>query len=170
MTEESLLVTGERGGGLGVAGLHPVRGGGTGMAIDREGGAEADHTLSGIGSPSPCQEIGLVTVMFFFELLFSYVLALNFLLCFLSYLIFNHFIPQLFLIQDTQSEGHQEGGSLVTGNSQKSFNNLRSLLRLLDQLFDPTVDLLLTTPHHGSTPSHLPPSPPSVPLPPHWST
>ena len=44
MTEESLLVTGERGGGLGVGGLCPEQGGGTGMAIDREGGAEADQT------------------------------------------------------------------------------------------------------------------------------
>ena len=26
-----------------------------GMAIDREGGAEADHTRSGIGCPSPLQ-------------------------------------------------------------------------------------------------------------------
>ena len=43
MAEESSSVTGERGGGPGVAGLHPVRGGGTGMVIDREGGAEADH-------------------------------------------------------------------------------------------------------------------------------
>ena len=42
MTEESSSVTGERGGGPGVAGLHPVRGGGMGMAIDKEGGAEAD--------------------------------------------------------------------------------------------------------------------------------
>ena len=55
MMEESSLVTGERGGGLGVGGLHPERGGETGMAIDREGGAEADHTLSGIGSLSPLQ-------------------------------------------------------------------------------------------------------------------
>ena len=44
MMEESLSVMGERGGGLGVAGLCPVRGGGMGMAIDKEGGAEADHT------------------------------------------------------------------------------------------------------------------------------
>ena len=43
-TEESLSVTGERGGGPGVAGLHPERGGGMGMAIDKEGGAEADRT------------------------------------------------------------------------------------------------------------------------------
>ena len=55
MTEESPSKTGERGGGLGVAGLCPTRGGGTGMAIDRLGGAEADHTQSGIGSPSPLQ-------------------------------------------------------------------------------------------------------------------
>ena len=41
--EESSSVMGERGGGLGVAGLHPVRGGGTGMAIDKEGGAKADR-------------------------------------------------------------------------------------------------------------------------------
>ena len=55
MTEESSSVTGERGGGPGVGGLRPEQGGGTGMAIDREGGAEADRTLSGIGSPSPLQ-------------------------------------------------------------------------------------------------------------------
>ena len=42
MTEESSSVTGERGGGPGVAGLCPVQGGGMGMAIDKEGGAEAD--------------------------------------------------------------------------------------------------------------------------------
>ena len=53
--EGELLVTGERGGGLGVAGLRPERGGGMGMAIDKEGGAEADHSQSGIGSPSPLQ-------------------------------------------------------------------------------------------------------------------
>ena len=55
MMEESSLVTGERGGGLGVAGLCPTRGGGMGMAIDRLGGAKADCTWSGIGSPSPLQ-------------------------------------------------------------------------------------------------------------------
>ena len=55
MKEESSSVTGERGGGPGVAGLRPERGGGTGMAIDKEGGAEADRTQSGRGSPSPLQ-------------------------------------------------------------------------------------------------------------------
>ena len=55
MREESLSVMGERGGGLGVGGLRPEQGRGTGMAIDREGGAEADHTPLGIGSPSPLQ-------------------------------------------------------------------------------------------------------------------
>ena len=55
MTEESSSVTGERGGGPGVAGLCPKQGGGMGMAIDREGGAEADRTQSGIGCPSPLQ-------------------------------------------------------------------------------------------------------------------
>ena len=44
MMEESSLVMGERSRGPGVAGLHPEQGGGTGMAIDREGGAEADGT------------------------------------------------------------------------------------------------------------------------------
>ena len=53
--EESSLVTGERGGGPGVAGLHSEQGGGAGMAMDKEGGAEADCTQSGIGSPSPLQ-------------------------------------------------------------------------------------------------------------------
>ena len=55
MMEESSLVTGERGGRLGVAGLCPERGRGMGMAIDKEGGAKADHTQSGIGCPSPLQ-------------------------------------------------------------------------------------------------------------------
>ena len=55
-TKEDLsLLTGERGGGPGVAGLHPVRGGGMGMAIDNEGGAEAGRNQSGIGSPFPVQ-------------------------------------------------------------------------------------------------------------------
>ena len=53
--EESSSVMGERGGGPGVAGLHPERGGGTGMAIDKEGGAKADRSQSGIGCPSPLQ-------------------------------------------------------------------------------------------------------------------
>ena len=55
MMEESSLVMGERGGGPGVADLRPEQGRGMGMAIDKEGGAELDHTLSGIGSPSPLQ-------------------------------------------------------------------------------------------------------------------
>ena len=55
MTEESSLDTGERGGGLGVGGLCPERGGGTGMVIDKEGGAKDDQIWSGIGSPSPLQ-------------------------------------------------------------------------------------------------------------------
>ena len=44
MMEESLLETGERGGGPGVGGLRPERGRGTAMVIDKEGGAEADCT------------------------------------------------------------------------------------------------------------------------------
>ena len=56
MMEESSLVTGERGGGPGVGGLCPEQGGGMGMVIDKEGGAEADRTPSGIGSPSPLQD------------------------------------------------------------------------------------------------------------------
>ena len=55
MMEEESFVMGERGGGPGVASLCPEQGGGTGMAIDREGGAEADHTRSGTGCPSPLQ-------------------------------------------------------------------------------------------------------------------
>ena len=55
-TKEDLsLLTAERGGGLGVPGLCPVRGGGMGMATDREGGAEAERSQSGISSPSPLQ-------------------------------------------------------------------------------------------------------------------
>ena len=42
MMEESLLVMGERGGEPGVGGLCPEQGGGMGMAIDNEGGAEDD--------------------------------------------------------------------------------------------------------------------------------
>ena len=55
MMEESSSVTEERGGGPGVAGLRPEQGGGTGMAIDKEGGAEEDRTPSGRGSPFPLQ-------------------------------------------------------------------------------------------------------------------
>ena len=55
MKEESSSVMGERGEGLGVGGLHPKQGRGTEMAIYKEGGAEADCTRSGIGSPSPLQ-------------------------------------------------------------------------------------------------------------------
>ena len=55
MMEESLLDTGERGGGPGVGGLRPEQGRGTGMVIDKEGGAEDDQIWSGIGSPSPLQ-------------------------------------------------------------------------------------------------------------------
>ena len=55
MSEESSSVMGDRGGGLGVAGLRPERGGGMGMATDKEGGAEADRAQSGIGCPSPLQ-------------------------------------------------------------------------------------------------------------------
>ena len=55
MTEDLLSVMGERGGGPGVGGLRPVRGGGTGMTIDKLGGAKEDWTRSGIGSPSPLQ-------------------------------------------------------------------------------------------------------------------
>ena len=53
--KESLLVMGERGGGLGVGSLHPEQGRGMGMAIEREGGVDEDHNLSGIGSPSRLQ-------------------------------------------------------------------------------------------------------------------
>ena len=55
MTEDSSSVTGERGGGPGVGGLRPMQGGGTGMAIDRLGGAKEDRTQSGTGCPSPQQ-------------------------------------------------------------------------------------------------------------------
>ena len=55
MMEESLLVIGERGGGVGVGAHHPEQGRGTGMAIEREGGTEEEQTLSGRGSPSPLE-------------------------------------------------------------------------------------------------------------------
>ena len=55
MREDSSLETGERGGGPGVGGLCPEQGEGTGMEIDKEGGAKEDHTHSGRGSPSPLQ-------------------------------------------------------------------------------------------------------------------
>ena len=44
MREDSPLEMGERGGGPGVGGLRPVRGGGMGMAMDKEGGAEEGCT------------------------------------------------------------------------------------------------------------------------------
>ena len=46
MKEDSLLEMGERGGGPGVGGLCPERGGGTGMATDRLGGANVANTLT----------------------------------------------------------------------------------------------------------------------------
>ena len=55
MMEESSLVMGERGGGPGVGGLHPVPGRGMEMAIDKLGGAEEEQSRSGLGSPSPLQ-------------------------------------------------------------------------------------------------------------------
>ena len=55
MEEDSSLLTGERGGGPGVAGLCPVRGGGMGMATDREGGAKEEHNRSVTASPFPLQ-------------------------------------------------------------------------------------------------------------------
>ena len=55
MKEELSLLMGERGGGPGVPSLHPVRGGGMGMATDKEGGAKEEHNQSVIGSPSPLQ-------------------------------------------------------------------------------------------------------------------
>ena len=55
MKEELLLLTGERGGGPGVAGLRLEPGRGIGMAIDKVGGAEVDCTWSGRGSPYPPQ-------------------------------------------------------------------------------------------------------------------
>ena len=55
MMEEPSLLMGERGGGLGVGGLCPERGGGTRMAIDREGGAKDECTWSGIDSPFALQ-------------------------------------------------------------------------------------------------------------------
>ena len=55
MKEELSLVTGERGGGPGVGGLHPEPGGGMGMAIDKQGGAEEEQSPSEIDCPSPLQ-------------------------------------------------------------------------------------------------------------------
>ena len=55
MMEESSSVTGERGGGPGVAGLCPERGGEMGMATDKEGEADANCNQSGIGCPFPLQ-------------------------------------------------------------------------------------------------------------------
>ena len=53
--EESLLVTGERGGGPGVGALCPEPDGGMGMAMDKLGEAEEEQSPSGIGCPSPLQ-------------------------------------------------------------------------------------------------------------------
>ena len=44
MEEDSLSVMGERGRGPGVGGLCPMQGGGTGIAIDKEGGAKTGCT------------------------------------------------------------------------------------------------------------------------------
>ena len=50
-----IIGNGREGWRTGSGWLHPEQGGGTGMAIDKEGGAKADCTRSGIGCPSPLQ-------------------------------------------------------------------------------------------------------------------
>ena len=57
------------------------------------------------------QEIWLVAVMFFFELSTFLYVALNFLLCSLSYFISQSFNSHLLLIWDTQGKDNQEDGS-----------------------------------------------------------
>ena len=55
MREESSLVMGGRGGGLGVGCLRLEPGGGMGMAIDQLGGAEDERSPSGMSGNWTCR-------------------------------------------------------------------------------------------------------------------
>ena len=67
-----------------------------------------------------CQEIGLVALMFFFELLFSYVSSsISFYVPLTNLFSIIHF-PYLLITGDTQDEGEARFDSTDTGNSLKS--------------------------------------------------
>ena len=65
------------------------------MAIDKDGGAEADC----------CQEIGLVAIMFFFELSFSYIFSSISFYASLANLFSIISFPYLLITRDIQNEG-----------------------------------------------------------------
>ena len=98
--------------------------------------------VRGVGSGGMgCQEIGLVALMFFFELLFSYVsLAISFDVSLTN--IFS-IIPFLYLLitRDTQDEGEARFNLTTTENSPKFILRLRNLSRFPNQPLDPIVDL-----------------------------
>ena len=66
-----------------------------------------------------CQEIGLVTLMFFFELLFSYASLAISLYVSLTNLFSIILFTYLLTTRDTQDEGEARFDSTSTGNSLK---------------------------------------------------
>ena len=90
---------------------------------------------------SRCQEIGLVALMFFFELLFSYVsLSISVYVSFANLFSIILF-PYLLITRDTQDEGEARFGSTDTGNSLKVILRLKDLSRSSNRLVVPLVDL-----------------------------
>ena len=88
-----------------------------------------------------CQEIGLVAVMFFFELLFFYVsLAISFYVFFLNLFSIAHFLI-CWLPKTLKMKEKQDFNSFDYRNSLNIILWHKSLSRLLDWPLDPMVDL-----------------------------
>src|ERR1700743_1819719 len=88
-----------------------------------------------------CQEIGLVAIMFFFELLFFYVSSsISFYVSFTNLFSIILF-PYLLITRDTQDKGEARFDSTDTGNSLKVILRLRNPSRFPNRLVAPLVDL-----------------------------
>ena len=88
-----------------------------------------------------CQEIGLVALMFFFELLFSYASSQfpsMFPFTNLFSIILFHY---LLITQDTQDEGEARFNSTSTGNSLKIILQLKNPSGFSNRPVDPLVEL-----------------------------
>ena len=88
-----------------------------------------------------CQEIGLVALMFFFELLFSNVSLAISLYVSLTDLFLIVLFPICQLPETLKTKEKQDFDSTDTGNSLKVILRLKNLSRFLNQPVDPLVDL-----------------------------
>ena len=105
-----------------------------------------------------CQEIGLVTLMFFFELLFFYVSSsISFYVSFANLFSIILF-PYLLITQDTQYEGEARFDSTDTGNSLKIILRLKDLSRSSNRLVDPLVDLYQSLHSNSASTTSISPS------------